>query len=464
MSFPFPVFSAPATVTALAGQRALGARRAVFWRRRAIPPAVLWPLTLIAVALAIALALEAGQHVAALALLAVLVAGILLARYSGTGECAVLYEHGLVCARGGELRSVRWDEARYSWRGPADLAILPREDALTATGVAGAPGLTGDGGRLIVRGVSRVDRLLQLIDAELQPRALARGQAQLAAKGRADYPPLAITPAGIFAQGASGPVNAPWAAVDSYERTGGSLVISAFVADPAKGRIVKPWFRGLVADATAAERLMDATDPDPNALRPGPAAGAPQAGRRRVTWQAALFAVLVLGGALITLIRPATNGLGYADVCHGLKVPQAAAYTGSGAHPIDFEGGSAGFGGVTDNAGVLADEPQDWIPADAAAVQLVACVTGTQTDTPVSSCEYDGGQDVPVDEEQYTISVYAAQTGAQVGRPQTLDGEGDTCPDTITSVNGDAPSAFYTALTLSDVESVVDSAVPDSGS
>lgn len=474
---PFP-FSVPAKVTALAERRALGARRAVFPRRRALLPAALWPVTVLVLTIAIVLALIAGQHVVALALIGALLAGIALARYVAAGG-AVVYEHGLVYALGRRLRSVRWDEARFCWLGVADLAILPRDDALPDTlppdgarpagGVADASPMTGTDGRLIVRGVSGIDRLQQLVDAELAPRALARGQAQLAAGSQADYPPLAITRTGLFARRTAATDKAPWAAVDSYQRIGGRLVINAFVDVPGKGRVVKQWFQGLVADATAAEQLMDATDPDPGTSRA--AAATENAARdlaaqlrqralrrRRILRQAIPFTVLVAGAALITLIHPAVNGLGYAGVCGGGTAPQAAAYAGGGPHPIDFEGGSGGFGGVPDNAGVLPGESPDWIPASAADVQLVACVTGTQTPNEIANCEYTT-TNVPMDDEQYTITVYAAQTRAQVVAPQTIDGDDSTCPDSVTTTNGQGPSAFYSTLTADAVDSVVDSAV-----
>ena len=453
--------SVPSAISALAVQRQLGARRAVFRRPRAIPPVVLWPGTVLAVTIAILLALLSGLHVAALVLLGAWAAGVLLARYGLVNERAVVYEHGLACARASQLRSVRWDEVRLSWLDSADLAILPRDDALAGTGASDAPGMTGKSGRLIVRRVSGMRRLEQLIDAELAPRALARGRAQLAAEGRADYPPLTITPAGIFALRGSATINAPWAAVDSYQRAGGRLVINAFVNDPARGRIVKQWFRGLVADATAAEQLMDATDPNPNPApsTPRPAPGRPRAPRRwPVGWQAILFTVLVLGGALVTLIHPAVNGLGYAGVCGGQGSASAAAYTGSGPHPIDFEGGSGGFGGVPDNAGVLAGETAGWIPANAAAVQLVACVTGAPTNDELEDCDYDTS-DVPMLAEAYTITVYAARTGAQVEAPQAIDGDNDNCPATIDTVNGQGPSQFYSTLTEDDVEATIGNVV-----
>jgi len=453
-------------ISALAAQRELGARRAVFRRPHAIPPWVLWPGTVLAVTIAILLALISGLHVVALVLLGAWAAGVLLFRYGLANELAVVYEHGLVSGRAGQLRSVRWDEVRYYWLDVADMAILPRADALAGTGMPGAPGMSGKDGRLIVRRVTGTGRLQQLIDAELAPPALARGQAQLAADGRADYPPLTITPAGIFALRKSGTDNAPWAAVDSYKRDGGRLAINAFVNDPVKGRIVKQWFRGLVADATAAEQLMDATDPSPN---PAPSASQPAPGRprvplrRRIRWQAVLFTVLVLGGALITLIHPAVNGLGYAGACDGQGSAKAAAYTGPGPHPIDFEGGSAGFGGVSDNAGVLAGETAGWIPANAAAVQLVACVTGAPTNDQLDDCEYDTA-DVPMLAEAYTITVYAARTGARVLAPQTIDGDNDDCPATITTVNGQGPSQFYSTLTEDDVEATIGNLVTNPAS
>ena len=213
-----------------------------------------------------------------------------------------------------------------------------------------------------------------------------------------------------------------------------------------------------MADATAAEQLMDATDPDPAPAPPQAAPGRQRGLRQRINWQAALFTVLILGGALITLIRPAVNGLGYAGVCGGHGAARAAAYAGSGPHPIDFEGGSGGFGGVTDNAGVLPGESADWIPASAAAVQLVACVTGTPTSEQLDDCAYTT-TDVPMDAEQYTITVYAARTGARAVATQTIDGDDSTCPDTVTTTNGQGPNEFYSTLTLDDVESVIGNAV-----
>jgi hypothetical protein len=64
-----------------------------------------------------------------------------------------------------------------------------------------------------------------------------------------------------------------------------------------------------------------------------------------------------------------------------------------------------------------------------------------------------------MDDEQYTISVYAALTGARVAGPQTISGDDSTCPATVTTTNGDGPSAFYSSLTFSDVDSAVASAV-----
>jgi hypothetical protein len=77
---------------------------------------------------------------------------------------------------------------------------------------------------------------------------------------------------------------------------------------------------------------------------------------------------------------------------------------------------------------------------------------------------HEGGMDVPIDEELYTISVYAAQTGTQVGKPQTIDSDSTTCPDEISTVNGSTPAAFDATLTLSDIDSAVDSAVSNPAS
>ena len=472
MSVSFTV-RVPAAVTALAQQRELGTRKAVF-RRRAAPALLLWPITIAAMALAVTLGLL-GWHWPALVLIGVLLVGISLWRYGGDAECVVVYEHGLVCCFGRQLRSVRWDEALYSWRGKADMAVLPQKDALEATGVADTPDLTGPGGRLILRRVSGIYRLLQLVDAELQPRAFARGQARLAAGGQADFPPLAVTGAGVFVNPGKGTIHAPWAAIDSYTHVGGVIVVSAFVQDAAKGRIAKEWFRGLIADATAADWLMDATSPDPATPQPEKAAEllaediADEAAevrqrsrkdRRQAVLHGAAFAAVVIGGAAVTTIHLPAHGLGYTAVCGGHGASRAAPYVpGRGPHPIDFEGGSGGFAGVGDNAGVLDGEYAGWAPAKATDVQLVACVTGVQTDTVVDNCPYSSGANVPMELEQYTISVYAARTGAQVLAPHEIDGDDSTCPETITTENGRGPSDFHTKLALSTVQSAVAAAV-----
>ncbi|WP_194910666.1 hypothetical protein [Catenulispora rubra] len=464
----------PPAVTALAEQRALGARKAVFWRRAA-PALLLWPITVVVVALAVTLGLL-GWHGPALILIAVLLVGISLWRYGGDAECVVVYEHGLACCIGRQLRSVRWDEALYSWRGKADMAIMPQKDALEVTGASDTPDLTGPGGRILLRRYSGIYRMLQLVDAELQPRAFARGQARLAAGGQADFPPMAVTAAGVFVNPGKGTIHAPWAAIDSYTHVGGVIVVSAFVNDAAKGRIAKQWFQGLVADATAADWLMDATNPDPGTPAAEKAAellaediadDAAEVGkrwqkhRRQVVLQGAAFAAVVIGGAAITTIHLPTHGLGYTAACSGHGASRAAAYVpgGGGPHPIDFEGGSGGFAGVSDNAGVLDGEYVGWAPAKATDVQLVACVTGVQTDTLLANCVYVGGASVPMDLEKYTISVWAARTGAQVLAPREIDGDDSVCPDTITTVNGRAPSEFYSTLSLTTVQSAVAAAV-----
>ena len=463
----------PPAVTALAERRALGARKAVFWRWAA-HAWLLWPITVVGVALAVTLGLL-GWHGPALILIAVLVVGIALWRYGGDAECAVVYEHGLVCCVGKQLRSVRWDEVLYSWRGTADMAIMPQKEALDATGVADTPDLTGPGGRIMLRRYSGIYRLLHLVDAELQPRAFARGQARLAAGGQADFPPVAVTAAGVFANPGTGTIHAPWTAIDSYTHVGGVIVISAFVKDAAKGRVAKQWFRGLIADATAADWLMDATNPDPTTPQLRKAAEllvediadeTAEVGkrlrkdRRQTALQGAAFAALVIGGAAITTIHLPTHGLGYTAACSGHGASRAAPYApGNGPHPIDFEGGSGGFAGVSDDAGVLNGEYVGWAPAKATDVQLVACVTGVQTDTLVANCEYLDGTTVPMDLERYTISVYAARTGAQVLAPHEIDGDDSVCPDRIDKVNGQAPSEFYTTLGLTTVQSAVAPAV-----
>ena len=462
----------PPAVTALAAQRDLGPRKAVF-RERAISVLVLWLLTAAVTAVAITIGLL-GWHGPALILIGAFLVGISLRWYIGAGRCAVVYEHGVVCRVGPQLRSVRWDEVRYSWRSTIDTAILPQAEALEATGAGNAPDLSGQDGRLMVRRISGMTRFQQLVDAEVQPRAFARGVAQLAAGRQADFPPLAVTAAGLYVNPGKGTIHAPWAAVDSYSHVGGVLVINAFVNDAAKGRVAKQWFRGLVTDATAADWVMDAANPDPDTPQPEKAAELlvediadeteqlwqrSRRQRRRTALHGAAFAAVVIGGAAVTTIHLPRHGLGYAAVCGGKAASRAAAYVpGSGPHPIDFEGGSGGFAGVDDNAGVLTDENPQWVPASAAEVQLVACVTGVKTDTQVDTCSYTTA-DVPMKAEHYTISVYAARTGTKVAGPIEIDGDDSSCPESIITHNGQGPSSFHTKLRPGTVEAAVADAV-----
>jgi hypothetical protein len=172
------------------------------------------------------------------------------------------------------------------------------------------------------------------------------------------------------------------------------------------------------------------------------------------------------------------SGLGYAVTCGGTASARAAPYAGPAPHPVDFEGdnnfsatprryqfdqqGGGLDGGdmdVFELNGVLnsssADasiEPASWVPASAARVQLVACVTMDTSTTTVGACQYTGKR-ATLDAARYTLTLYVARTGRKLAGPVTLQGNDKTCPGLATSYGSSL--TVYASLGLNQVQAVI---------
>lgn len=168
--------------------------------------------------------------------------------------------------------------------------------------------------------------------------------------------------------------------------------------------------------------------------------------------------------------------------CGGIASAGAAPYAGPAPHPVDFEGDNnfsatprdyhdlqdAGLDGgdmdVFELNGVLnsssADasiEPASWVPASAARVQLVACVTMDTSTTTVGSCPYTGKR-ATLEAAQYTLTLYVARTGRKLAGPVTLQGNDKTCPALATSYGSSL--TVYASLGLNQVEAIIGTYVP----
>jgi hypothetical protein len=436
-----PPFSPAGAITARAQESSLGARKAVYRRVRGLRAWVIWVLAAVVLIVALDVGLGAGQYVLAEALLVAFLAGILVYRYAVPRQLVVLYEHGLVYARGGEVRAARWDDIPFLCRGPGDLTLW----------------LGDGGGQVTIGGFARQQELAAALDAEVQPRALARAEAQLRDTGQATFPPLTVTAAGVqAADKPPGQQVLAWSQVGAYERVGGWLVIElAQPAEPATAIPTPAWFGGVVANVIAAERLMDQADPTtPPAVAAALVAKdvrdvryrAMDKGRRvrvRAALQGVLVAVVLLGCAAIIH----GQSLKLQVACRGDGVAGTAPYHGGpGPHPVDVEGDD-GLG----SAEVL---PPDLVPARRSDVQLVACITSSPTSTVAATCQFFGATGTMYWED-YTITLHAASTGQVVTGPATVQGSNTVCPD-ATVVSGNQSSVtLYSLLQDSQLLGVI---------
>jgi len=92
--------------------------------------------------------------------------------------------------------------------------------------------------------------------------------------------------------------------------------------------------------------------------------------------------------------------------CSGQGVPEAAAYSGGGVHPVVLLASSGESHAWSD------DLPEEWYPGAVEAAQLVACV-GEEDEREIEVCLYNGPS---ITRFQYQVSLrlVEARTGAQV--------------------------------------------------
>ncbi|WP_194908173.1 hypothetical protein [Catenulispora rubra] len=136
------------------------------------------------------------------------------------------------------------------------------------------------------------------------------------------------------------------------------------------------------------------------------------------------------------------------DACSGKAVPGAAAYTGSGPHPVAFY--DLPIRSDQPQDGTILGEPDTWSGGQPYDVQLVACVAAASG--PVAkTCDY--GSVVPeamtMHWGEYTITLYRATTAAKVAVVK-IQGADDSCPASITAPTGDNGPAPETSTVTAD--------------
>ena len=157
----------------------------------------------------------------------------------------------------------------------------------------------------------------------------------------------------------------------------------------------------------------------------------------------------------------------YHVVCAGKKpIAEAAAYSGSGPHPIAFFDYPRTADGINDGtlwgtAAAGAEVPSSWYTTDVDKLQLVACIDQAKT-AKTQDCgtytQYKTGQggaaaDVVIQWYTYTISLYQAKTGTLVTNPITLVGEdATTCPQNVSTLGTTSTDVQKTELTIAQIQ------------
>lgn len=182
--------------------------------------------------------------------------------------------------------------------------------------------------------------------------------------------------------------------------------------------------------------------------------------------------VLVLAGCSSSGPATPTQISDYHVVCAKKKpIAEAAAYSGSGPHPIAFFNYPKTSAGIDDGtllgtAAAGTEAPSSWYTTDVAKLQLVACIEQAKT-SKTHDCgtysQYKTGQggaatDVLVQWYSYTISLYQAKTGTLVTAPVTLVGEAETtCPQNVSLLGNDtSPYVQQTELTIDQIQQALD--------
>ncbi|MGH3550151.1 MAG: hypothetical protein ACRDQU_18965 [Pseudonocardiaceae bacterium] len=148
---------------------------------------------------------------------------------------------------------------------------------------------------------------------------------------------------------------------------------------------------------------------------------------------------------------PVTKVSDLVGLCSGGHSTTAAAYAGAPPHPILVVRPHGAVQDMLENPR-LAGLGMAWNPSDPAAVQLVACTEsdGGGADTGLL-CPYPSGQSASLRIANYTLTVYAARTGAKVGQAH-IEAR-DTCPVSASVYRQDpqvyatpSPQQYFDAL------------------
>jgi hypothetical protein len=194
-----------------------------------------------------------------------------------------------------------------------------------------------------------------------------------------------------------------------------------------------------------------------------PAASRSPRSAGRFATAAAGLAALLLAGCSSAPPAP-TEISGYSIVCGGAAVPEAAAYTGPGPHPIAFfdnaTDGAFDDGTLVDTSDSNDDVPNSWYTTNVDQIQLVACI-GETPSSQSKDCgvySYLGmpnslDEDVTIQLLDYTISLYQAKTGTLIAQPITLLGNSNSsCPDSVDEVSNSTPYVQNTMLDAAQVQ------------
>jgi hypothetical protein len=136
---------------------------------------------------------------------------------------------------------------------------------------------------------------------------------------------------------------------------------------------------------------------------------------------------------------PVTKVSDLVALCAGRHDPTAAPFTGAPPHPILVVPPQGALKEILDNPRFRELGPA-WNPQDPAVVQLVACTESESAGKDSGLlCSYPSGRSASLRYADYTVTVYQARTGAEVGKTHIQ--ARDTCPLTA-AIYGKQPVVY----------------------
>jgi hypothetical protein len=141
---------------------------------------------------------------------------------------------------------------------------------------------------------------------------------------------------------------------------------------------------------------------------------------------AALLLAGLVGCGSKPIDGPVTKVSDLVGLCAGRHNPTAAPFAGAPPHPILVVPPQGALKEIVDNPR-FRDLGPAWNPQDPAVVQLVACTESESGGIDSGLvCPYPSGKSASLRYADYTITVYQARTGAEVGKAHIQ--ARDTCP------------------------------------